>query len=929
MEQTEKTEKLKVVFTGGGTGGHVYPNIAIYEAIQERYPDSSFLYIGTKNGAERRIVKNIPQSIPFVQVLSKGIPQKIKSFATFFSLLYIFIGTLKSFFVLKRFKPDIIIGSGGYVAAPVLFAAYLLKIKVFIHEQNAVPGRLNRFIARFAGKIGVSFSSTANFFPSDKVVVTGYPLRNSIRYSKDENIKKKYKIPQKNKVVFIFGGSGGARTINTAVAEIIPMLLGVEDLTVILATGRGYSREYKAYDDTVKIFQEIGLPTEIEGKLIVREYFDNIDEIYSISDLVVSRAGAGTIKEITTLGLPSILIPKIDLPGDHQILNAREVEKIGGARIVYESVLYRNRKQTVYIPETNLFNAIRKTLFDSDSLFNMRKNLKQVEKQNSTELILDEVEHLVKGKEETAESQIKVYYLHSPEDEKNIELIFDSTTIGNSLICDEYINGDDMGKPFIFQVKTLKDKDKSEEKVLLLSRKGEIKVDGRKVEKWTELKEDSQLQIEGIDRTFILKSYFEKIERVDTGRSTTSNVVGSSLGIMFSRFGGFLREVFVAAYFGAGKITDIFTAGLTIAYLLRRIVAENALENAFLPIFSRLFHRTTRKKTWEAASSIVNFSILLSFIFTVLLFIMTPLVIKNFFPGFIQKGIASEAIALTRLIVPYLFFVTVAAVMTTYLKAFDRFGIAETSAIFFSLGTILGIVLFYNETPSGFHALGYGVLMGGVMQILFLFPFNFKLFKIKALQFSYKPVFNFNSPFNRKYYSQLGPISIDVILTKISEIVGKFLASFLRNGALSFLHFSLTIFQLPFAIISQAINTVILKEFSQRIALFDKKRARQLFVDGIKTNMFLLIPISVLMIALAEPLVSLLLQYGDFDATDTVNTAYALKFYSIGLVGWGIHSLTVRVFSARLDIKTSVILNFFMLISFVCTSLFTALNHLL
>jgi len=910
----EQAEKMKVVFTGGGTGGHVYPNIAIYEAIKERSPDSSFLYIGTKKGAENRIVKNISQPIAFVDVLAKGIPQKIKSFQTIIALIYIFLGAVKSYFVLRKFRPDIIIGSGGYVAAPVLLAASLLKIRVFIHEQNAVPGRLNRSIARFARRIGVSFSSTASYFPQDKVVFTGYPLRKSIRYSKGEDIKKKYKIPPKNKVVFIFGGSGGARTINNAVAEIIPMLLATDNLTVILSTGRGYSREYKAYDDTVKIFQDIGIPPEIEGKLIVREYFDNIDEIYSITDLVVSRAGAGTIKEITTLGLPSILIPKIDLPGDHQILNAREVEKIGGTKIVYESVIYRDNKQIIYVPEVDLFKTIRENLFDTNTLFNMRKNLKQVEKQNSTELILKELEQLVKGKEKAEETQIKVFYLQSQEDEQSIELIFDATTLGNSYLCDVYLEGDENDKNFLIELKTFKEKNKADEKIIVRRIKGDVMVDQQPVEKWTEIKEDSKLEIAGSRRTYILKSYFEKVQKAHSQKTTITKVLGSSVGILFSRIGGFFREVFIAAYFGAGTATDIFSVGLTIAYLMRRIVAENALENAFLPIFSRLFHRTARKKTWEAASSIVNFTLILSLLFTFLLIIFTPVIIKNLFPGFVSKGIADEAILMTRLILPYLFLVTIAAIMTTYLKAFDRFGIAETSAIFFSIGTIIGILIFYTKSAPGMYSLAYGVLMGGFMQILFLLPFMFKLFKNKSLEFSYKPVINPASPVNKKYYFQLAPISLDVILTKISEIVSKMLASYLKAGAIAFLHFSLTIFQLPFAIISQAISSVVLKEFSDQVALFDKSKARQLFIDGIKINLFLLTPLSILMIGLAEPIVSVLFERGNFDQANVVNTAYALKFYSIGLIGWGIHSLTVRIFSARIDNKTSMILNFFMLL---------------
>jgi hypothetical protein len=153
-----------------------------------------------------------------------------------------------------------------------------------------------------------------------------------------------------------------------------------------------------------------------------------------------------------------------------------------------------------------------------------------------------------------------------------------------------------------------------------------------------------------------------------------------------------------------------------------------------------------------------------------------------------------------------------------------------------------------------------------------------------------------------------------VILAKVAEVVGKVLAGFLKEGAIAFLHFSLIIFQLPFAVVSQAINSVVLKEYSEQIALFDKKKARQLFLDGIKTNIFLLIPLSVLMIVLARPIVAILLQRGHFTPEHMTNTAYALQFYALGLVGWGIHSLTVRIFAARIDIKTSMILNFFMLL---------------
>lgn len=892
---------LKIIFTGGGTGGHVYPNIAIYETLREKYPEASFLYVGTKEGAESRIVGNIPQPMPFRAVCSRGLPQNMRSLETLRAIFYILIGAFQSFFILRRFKPDIIIGSGGYVAAPVLLAASLLKLKVFIHEQNAVPGRLNRFVARFATRIGVSFASTASFFPEDKVVVTGYPLRRSIRLKKEENIRYKYKIPEKNKVIFIFGGSGGARTINTAVAELIPSLLAMDNVTVVLSTGRGYSSEYKAYDDTIKIFEQIGIPAEVEGKLIIREYFDNIDEIYSMADLIISRAGAGTIKEITTMGIPSILIPKINLPGDHQILNAREIERIGGARIVYESVKLQNHKQLIYVPETQLLDTIKSTLNDEDILFNMRKNLRLVEKQNSTELIMDVLEQLVKGKQKTDEEQLKVFYLQAAESEKHVELIFDSTTFGNTYFSDIFLDGDELKADLRIVNKG--------EKIILRRMKGNVKINGIPVDHWAEAPEDAVLELGA--KSFILKSYLEKVEKISLNKSTFAKLLGSSVGIMSSRFAGLLRVMVISAYFGVSRIMDLFAIGLSLANVMRRIVAENALENAFLPIFSRMFHRSSRKKTWESASSIINFTILAAIIFTLLGIAATPLLIRTVAPTLVAEGYGPMGIAMTRIIMPYLFLVTLAAIMTTYLKAFNSFGIAESSSLMYSVGVMASIWIFHSQY--GVFSLAYGVLIGGLLQIIVLTPFLAKLLRNRALQFTYKPSIQFDSPTNKKYYFQLGPICLDVTFAKISELTSKFLAQSLTKGAVSSLHYALIIFQLPFAAISQAISSVILRDFSEKIALFDKEKAKQLFIEGIRANVFLLTPISVLLIVLATPIVSLILQRGNFDKNAVDSTALALQFYSGGLLGWGLHTLTVRIFSARIDIKTSVLLNVLML----------------
>ena len=899
----------RFVFTGGGTGGHVYPNIAIYEALKEKFPAAEFLYLGTRTGAENRIIATLPQPLPFRAIRARGLPQPLRSWRSLPALCQLLAGTAQSLFILRRFKPDLIIASGGYVAAPVLAAAALLKIRSFVHEQNAVPGRLNRASARFATRIGITYPSTAAFFPAEKVVLTGYPLRCAILAAGGESAhsarsaRSKFAIPEKNKVLFICSGSTGARTVNRAAAAVIPQLLAMDDLTVILSTGRSYSREYKAYDDTVTRLQDAGCASDIEGRLIIREYFDRIEEIYACADLVVARAGAGSIKEIAARRLPAILIPKSDLPGDHQIHNAKEVEKLGGARIIYEEVVPGEGGKEIVVPAAELLAAIGSLIHDEAALAAMRARLEQEERSHPAAAIVDEIAAIVRQREEPPEKELKTFYLQSPTAEKNFELLFNPTTIGNALLADIYL--ENLSHHALCEIKFLQ----RDTQIVLRRIHGAVTLNGTTVAGVTELHENDRLAIE--DQEYILKTHIEKIMEADFEKPTAAKVLGSSLGILVSRLGGFIREVFTAAIFGAGRAMDIFSVGLTLSNFMRRIVAENALENAFLPIYLRIFHRGSRKKTWEAASSITNFTLLLAVTATVVGILLAPLIIRILFPGFVSKGFFDETTVMTRLMFPYLTLVTIAAIMTTYLKAFNRFGIAESSALFFSVGSVLGMVLLLRL--AGNYALAYGILLGGVLQILFLLPFLCRLFKSKSLEFAYRPRIKFASTVNKKYYSQLAPISVDVTLSQVSTVVDKFLASSLATGSLSYLYYAMEIFRLPFALISQAVSSVVLKEFSENIALFHKEKARKLFTDGVKINFFLLTPISILMIILARPIVSLLLERFNFNAAAVTNTALALQFYSIGLIGWGIHILTTRIFSARMDIKTSVTLNFFML----------------
>ncbi|MCX6557197.1 MAG: murein biosynthesis integral membrane protein MurJ [Candidatus Aminicenantes bacterium] len=913
--------KYRFLFTGGGTGGHVYPNVAIYEALKEKYPDSEFLYVGSRKRSEAGIIPALAQPMKFVTVPTRGLPQNLKSFKSVIALATILLGVVKSFFILRKFRADVVIGSGGYVAAPVLLAAALLKQKVFIHEQNAVPGRLNLFIARFATKIGVAFPSTAYFFPSDRVICSGYPLRKAILSTPAENTRANLNIPEKSRVLFICSGSMGARTINRAAARIIPRLLADDNLFIIMSTGKAYGKEYKAYDDTVRILDQEGCPPEIAGRLLVCEYFDNIAEIYAISDLVASRAGAGAIKEITAMGLPAILIPKINLPADHQILNAREVEKSGGARILYEEIDGRGKNgETVLAPDA-LYNLIQELLKGDEPLAAMRKNIGQQEKQDSTAIIVEAIEAISGGKNRELEKELRLFYLQSLEDEQNFELEFDSTTIGNTFWSDIRLENVSGGR-FRFEITFLKS---DQNEAIIRRRRGRLRLNERDVAGWAELHEDDRIAIDG--RTFIFKSFLEKIKTVDrqadrAGAAATT----ASRGNVLSSLGGFARAVVNAAIFGAGKAVDIFSAAWAIAGFLRRSVGENALKNIFLPIFQRRFQRGPRKKAWEAALVIANLTLLSALLLSAAGMVFAAPIVRWLLPGFLARGISADAVTMTRILFPCLFLATLAVMLATTLQAFGKFTVAEFATAVFALSSIAGMLLLLQA--NGLFALGYGMIVGGLLQILFLLFFVMKTLRRPELEFTYRPQVKSRNGSTRKYISQLPRLCSDAFLGRSADLVEKFLASSLASGSLSYLYFAMELFRLPLVLVSQSVDKVVFKDFSDHTALFEKDKTKKLFIDGIRINLFLLAPVTILVVFLAKPLVALLLERFHFSPLATANTALALQFYAIGLVGWGIHSLTARIFAARQDGRTATRLNFFMLIVHVALLVFLVKTRL-
>jgi UDP-N-acetylglucosamine--N-acetylmuramyl-(pentapeptide) pyrophosphoryl-undecaprenol N-acetylglucosamine transferase len=347
--QSRGTEAIaRVILTGGGTGGHVNPALAIAEAIKQKEPNVRFLYVGMRGKAESIIVTRAGYPIRYVR--AHGFPGFRPSLDLIRFVFLLLVGILQSFYYIATFRPDTIVGTGGYVSAPVIFANTLMRLlgmsraRVFIHEQNSVPGKFNQLIGRRADKVLLTFPETKGFFPENGVVV-GYPVRHSVTslLSSDRGGAMPFQIPEGRKVVFAFGGSQGARTINRALVDALGHLLTRRnDIFIIHGVGLMKTAEYHAWDDTAKRLQLRYSEHEreqIETFYYAQDYFHNIGDIYAASNLIVCRGGAGSLNEISAMGKSALIIPKANLPGNHQVMNARAMQRAGAAEVIFEDTV--------------------------------------------------------------------------------------------------------------------------------------------------------------------------------------------------------------------------------------------------------------------------------------------------------------------------------------------------------------------------------------------------------------------------------------------------------------------------------------------------------------------------------------------------------------------------------------------------------------
>ncbi|MGG4010727.1 undecaprenyldiphospho-muramoylpentapeptide beta-N-acetylglucosaminyltransferase [Bacillus smithii] len=320
---------MKIVVSGGGTGGHIYPALALIRTIKEKHAETSFLYIGTEKGLESKLVPR--EGIEFRSIHITGFKRSL-SFENVKTVARFLKGVRECKKWLKEYKPDIVIGTGGYVCGPVVYAASKLHIPTIIHEQNSVPGLTNKFLSKYVDKIAVCFEAAEEFFPREKVILTGNPRASEVVSAEKNGALRAFGLKENVPTVLIFGGSRGARPLNEAVVKSLPVL-GNKPYQILYITGEIH------FENVKKEVSLAGKPSNVA----IAPFVHNMPEILKEVDLVVSRAGATTLAELTALGVPSILIPSPYVTNNHQEKNARTLADKGAAVLLLEKELSPER----------------------------------------------------------------------------------------------------------------------------------------------------------------------------------------------------------------------------------------------------------------------------------------------------------------------------------------------------------------------------------------------------------------------------------------------------------------------------------------------------------------------------------------------------------------------------------------------------------
>lgn len=373
MKQEEK-KNIRIIISGGGTGGHIFPAVSIAGALKKKYPGTEILFVGAEGRMEMQRVPAEGYSIVGLPICGLDRKNPLKNI----TVLLKFIKSLwKARKIIKDFKPHAAVGVGGYASGPTLKTAALMGIPTLIQEQNSYAGVTNKMLAKGAERICVAYEGMERFFPKEKIILTGNPIRQGLadnQTTREEGIRAFGLNPSK-RTILIIGGSLGARTMNESVLRKLDMIKQTDDVQFIWQTGKFYHQEIQ---EQLKNHGELPM-------LYVTDFISRMDEAYAAADLVISRAGAGSISEFCVLKKPVILVPSPNVAEDHQTQNALALVK-------KEAALYI---KDVEAPETLIPQAIA-TVTDEALLEKLSQNIVQLAYTNSAEIIADEVYKLAK-----------------------------------------------------------------------------------------------------------------------------------------------------------------------------------------------------------------------------------------------------------------------------------------------------------------------------------------------------------------------------------------------------------------------------------------------------------------------------------------------------------------------------------------------------
>ena len=361
-------KKPRFIISGGGTGGHIYPAVAIANELKTRFPEAEFLFVGAKDKMEMQKVPQAGYEIKGLWI--SGIQRKLTLDNAMFPFKLL-SSMWNSFKIIKSFKPDVVIGTGGFASGAVLKVASMLNIPTVIQEQNSFPGITNKLLAKKANKICVAYENLERFFPKDKMILTGNPVRQDLinDASKSEAIAY-FKLDENKKTVLVLGGSLGARRINQLIEKELDFLLS-QNIQIIWQCGKLYLNDYTKYNE--------------KENVQVVAFIDKMDLVYAAADVVISRSGASSVSELCIVGKPTIFIPSPNVAEDHQTKNAKAISDKNGAILIKESEL-----------ETQFETVFSDLISNENKQAELSQNIKKLALPNATKQIADEIIKLIK-----------------------------------------------------------------------------------------------------------------------------------------------------------------------------------------------------------------------------------------------------------------------------------------------------------------------------------------------------------------------------------------------------------------------------------------------------------------------------------------------------------------------------------------------------